>query len=60
DKKEYSKMFIESLSSDKTKIEEYYGLPVEDGWEVTDFYADDALFCGVVWLCVFMKSCSAS
>ncbi len=41
EKKEYSKMFIESLSSDKTEIEEYYGLPEEDGWEVTYFYADE-------------------
>lgn len=32
---DYSKMFIENLSSDKTTFEEYYGLPKEDGWELT-------------------------
>ncbi len=41
DKIDYSKMFIENLSSDKTRIEEYYGLPEEDGWVIDDFYADD-------------------
>ncbi len=35
DKSDYSKMFIENLSSDKTRIEEHYGLPEEDGWEIT-------------------------
>ncbi len=39
DKTDYSKMFIENLSSDKTQIEEYYGLPEEDGWEIT-YYGD--------------------
>lgn len=38
---EYSKLFMTSLSSDKTRIEEYYGLPVEDGWEINYFYDGD-------------------
>lgn len=29
---DYSKVLIESHPSDKTEIEEYYGLPEEDGW----------------------------
>lgn len=33
-KSEYSELFIENLSSDKTSIEEYYGLPEKDGWTV--------------------------
>ncbi len=37
DKTDYSKLFIENLSSDKTRIEEYYGLPEEDGWEITNY-----------------------
>ncbi len=37
DKTDYSKLFIENLSSDKTRIEEYYGLPEEDGWVQTYF-----------------------
>ncbi len=41
DKTDYSKMFIENLSSDKTQIEKYYGLPEEDGWVIKDNYADD-------------------
>ena len=40
-KPEYSKLFIENLSSDKTSIEEYYGLPEESGWQIVDFYYDD-------------------
>ena len=40
-KQEYSKLFIEKLSSDKTNIEEYYGLPEEDGWEIIEFYCDN-------------------
>lgn len=31
DKREYSKLFMSSLSSDKTRFEEYYRLPEEDG-----------------------------
>lgn len=38
---EYSKLFMTSLSSDKTRIEEYYGLPEEDGWEIIYFYDGD-------------------
>ncbi len=41
DKREYSELFLNGLSSDKTRIEEYYGLPEEDGWEIDDFYADE-------------------
>lgn len=37
DKKTYSELFLERLSSDKTRIEEHYGLPEEDGWEITEF-----------------------
>lgn len=40
-KPDYSKMFIENHPSDKTTFEEYYGLPEEDGWEITDLYADE-------------------
>ncbi len=39
-KPDYSKMFIEKQSSDKTSIEKYYGLPEEEGWEIVDFNAD--------------------
>lgn len=38
DKVDYSKVLIETHPSDKTAIEEYYGLPEEDGWELTDSY----------------------
>lgn len=38
---EYSRLLIESSPSDKTRIEEYYGLPEEDGWQIVDYYADD-------------------
>lgn len=38
---DYSKLFIEGLSSDKTSLEEYYGLSDEDGWEIIDRYVDD-------------------
>lgn len=31
----YSKLLIETHPSDKTTFEEYYGLPEEDGWELT-------------------------
>ena len=37
DKRDYSKMLIEQHPSDKTAFEEYYGLPEEDGWEITNF-----------------------
>lgn len=36
DKIDYSKVLIETHSSDKTIIEEYYGLPEEDGWELVE------------------------
>lgn len=36
DKVDYSKVLIDAHPSDKTVIEEYYGLPEEDGWELTD------------------------
>lgn len=37
DKIDYSKMLIEAHPSDKTTLEEYYGLPEEDGWELIDY-----------------------
>lgn len=37
DKREYSELFMANLSSDKTCIEEYYGLPEEDGWQLVDY-----------------------
>lgn len=40
-KPEYSKLLIDSITTDKTTIEEYYGLPEEDGWEITDFFSDE-------------------
>ena len=30
-----------NLSSDKTRIEEYYGLPEEDGWKIIDISISD-------------------
>lgn len=41
DKVDYSKMLIENHPSDKTTIEEYYGLPEEDGWEILELNADN-------------------
>ncbi len=41
DKREYSEMFMSGLSSDKACIEEYYGLPEEDGWIIDYFYSDE-------------------
>lgn len=40
-KPEYSTLVIDNISSDKTYIEEYYGLPEGDGWEIVDCYADE-------------------
>lgn len=40
-KPDHSKLLIEGISSDKTYLAEYYGLPEEDGWEITYFYADE-------------------
>ncbi len=37
-KVDYSKVLIEAHPSDKTAIEEYYGLPQEGEWELTDSY----------------------
>lgn len=36
DKVDYSKLFLEAHPSDKTSLEEYYGLPEEDGWELIE------------------------
>ncbi len=36
-KVDYSKVLIEAHPSDKTSLEEYYGLPEEDGWELIDY-----------------------
>lgn len=41
DKREYSELFMSGLSSDKSCIEEYYGLPEEDGWITDYFYSDE-------------------
>lgn len=38
DRVNYSKMLIETHPSDKTTFDEYYGLPEEDGWQLTDTY----------------------
>lgn len=40
---EYSKLFIEKMTSDKEFIETYYGLPEENGWMCTDFSANKTL-----------------
>ncbi len=40
-KVDYSKVLIETHPSDKTTLEEYYGLPEEDGWVIDDFCADN-------------------
>lgn len=37
DKVDHSEVFIKNHPSDKTVIEEYYGLPEEDGWELIDY-----------------------
>lgn len=37
----YSKLFIENLSSDKERLEEYYELTVDDGWEIVGCSADN-------------------
>lgn len=37
DKRDHSKLYINNFLSDKTKIEEYYGLPEEDGWIIVDY-----------------------
>ncbi len=41
DKIDYSQMLMEMYPSDKTSIEEYYGLPEEDGWELIDSNIDN-------------------
>ncbi len=50
DKVEYSQLFIEKLHSDKTSIEEYYGLPEENGWKL-DEYLIDELFTSLKYTC---------
>ncbi|MCM1167172.1 MAG: DUF4367 domain-containing protein [Lachnospiraceae bacterium] len=37
DKVDYSKLLLENHPSDKTTIEELYGLPEEDGWMLVDY-----------------------
>lgn len=37
DKREYSKLFVRKHSSDKSVIEEYYGLPEENGWKLVSY-----------------------
>lgn len=51
DKHKYSDMLMSSISSDKMCIEEYYGLPEEDGWEIIQFeeltnYTTTSYKCG--------------
>lgn len=41
DKRDYSELFMSSLSSDKTCFEEYYGLPEEDGWVIVSQDSND-------------------
>lgn len=40
-KPEYSRMHIKHSDSDKTILEERYGLPREDGWRISNYYVDD-------------------
>lgn len=37
----YSRLFLENISSDKTIIEAYYGLPETEGWVITEYYANE-------------------
>lgn len=37
DQVNYSKLLIEAHPSDKTSLEEYYGLPEESGWELINY-----------------------
>lgn len=39
-KHDYSKLFIENLSTDKTYFEEYYGLSEADGWQIIEYSKD--------------------
>lgn len=41
DKRDYSELFMASLSSDKTCFEEYYGLPEDDGWAIISQDSND-------------------
>ncbi len=47
DKVEYSQLFIEKLHSDKTSIEEYYGLPEDSGWVLDEYeiYDTTTMLC---------------
>lgn len=38
DKRDYSELFLSNISSDKTSITEYYGLPEESGWAIDHIY----------------------
>lgn len=40
-KPDYSELIIENISTDKTAIEDRYGLPKEDGWEFVDYFFDN-------------------
>lgn len=40
-KPEYSRLNIAAENSDRTYIEDYYGLPEEDGWEIDYYFADE-------------------
>lgn len=49
DKADHSKLLIEAHPSDKASLEEYYGLPEGDGWELTDYEVNSA------WLVLFYE-----
>lgn len=40
-KPDYSELIVENISTDKTTIEDRYGLPEEDGWEIVDYFFDN-------------------
>ena len=42
-REDHSRMSVFCTSSDKEIIEEYYGLPEEDGWKIDYCYANDTL-----------------
>lgn len=43
DKKYISKIFVEECGGDKIFIEEYYGLPEENGWKMVDSSVSDTI-----------------
>lgn len=55
-KVDYSKVLIETHPSDKTTLEEYYGLPEEDGWELLE-YDTVPSWSTLIYQCGDMKIC---